>query len=323
MNHTEKYSFPSEEEAKVFGPKVLARAAQMVAQGRRLSLKSDATFKIFLSDNTKESRACLRMFLSAAIGRKVRRARVTNPDLLPDIVGKKKPRLDVNCELDGGQLADIELQLTKAGDDQKLRAMFYGSKLFTSKLKEGELYKNAPCTYQIFLTDFDPFGDGRFYHRAMMRTDDGTPFSDRFQIIFLNLKVPGRVRKGLKNAANWCRFISGSDRDEVISALDMDSGWKEEMDMATRAYGKITDEERAWAYHLSMDRAEIDYKNEMMLARQAGEKRGIRKGKKEGITLGEKKARKETAKRMIALGKYSMEEIAEISGLTLEEMRKL
>ena len=319
MEHAEKQAFPSEEEARILGRKVIMRAAQMVAQGRRISLKNDTTFKIFLSDNTKESRACLRMFLSAVIGRKVRRARVTNPDLLPDIVGKKKPRLDVNCELDGGQLADIELQLTSAKDNQRLRAMFYGSKLFTSKLKEGELYKNVPTVYQIFLTDFDPFGDGRFYHRAMMRTDDGKLFSDRFQIIFLNLKVPGRIRKGLKKAANWCKFISGSDRDDVISALGMDSGWKEEMDMATRAYGKITDEERAWAYHLSMDRAVADYRNEIMLAKQEGEKRGIRKGKKEGVELG----KKETTRRMIASGKLTMEEIAEISGLTVEELQKL
>ena len=49
--------------------------------------------------------------VSAAIGREVRRVKVRNPDLLPDVVGKKQPRLDINCEFDGGRRADIELRL--------------------------------------------------------------------------------------------------------------------------------------------------------------------------------------------------------------------
>ena len=91
----------------------------------------------------------------------------------------------MNCEFNDGQKADIELQLTKADDDQKLRALFYACKLYAGSLKSGKKYRTAPSVYQIFLIDFDLFGEdakpgGRqFYHRAMMRLDDGSVFADR------------------------------------------------------------------------------------------------------------------------------------------------
>ncbi len=338
MKKNIKQPFPSEGEERLFGRDVLALAARMVAQGRRLSLKNDVAFKLFLASDTKESRACLRHFLSAVIGRTVRRARVKNPDLLPDIVGKKKPRLDINCEFDDGQRADIELQLTKADDDQKLRALYYGSKLFSGTLNEGEFYEAVPAVYQIFLIDFDLFDDGAFFHRAMMRLDDGKLFSDRLQLRFFSLKVPDDVDNSLKDAANWCKFIAGSTDDDVLSELGSNPGWKEELSMAMRAYNKVSAEERAWAYHLSMDRAEVDYRNELKLGMQKARKKGLAEGRAEGLAEGRAKGKAEGLSEGIAIGErekalsaarnmlarnYPVTDIAEITGLLPEEVESL
>ena len=204
-----------------YSKEILGLAALMVAQKKLIPLKDDVSFKMFLSSPTAESNACLRSMLSAMTGREVTRARVTNSEIVPEFVKGKRPRMDVNCTFNDGQKADIELQLTTAGDNQKLRALYYASKLYAGSLREGMLYKNAPNVYQIFLTDFDPFDDGEedkkkkdktggFYHRAIMRLDDGSVFADRLQILFFNLNVPDSVDEGLKKAANWCKFISGS-----------------------------------------------------------------------------------------------------------------
>ena len=48
-------------------------------------------------------------------------------------------------------------------------------------------------------------------------------------------------------------------------------------------------------------------------------KEGIKEGMKEGI----KEGMKETALRMLTAGKYALEEVANISGLTLEEVNQL
>ncbi|MBP5156274.1 MAG: PD-(D/E)XK nuclease family transposase [Treponema sp.] len=87
----------------------------------------------------------------------------------------------------------------KADDDQKLRAVFYACKLCAGSLRRGMAYRTVPSVYQIFLIDFDLFkeegtpGGRKFFHRAMMRLDDGTALTDRLQILFFDLKVPGEI----------------------------------------------------------------------------------------------------------------------------------
>jgi predicted transposase/invertase (TIGR01784 family) len=287
-------------------------AARMAARRMPLPLKDDATFKMFLSGPSPESNACLRSILSAMTGRKVTTARVKNSELVPETPKGKMSRLDVNCEFNDGQKADIELQLTKADDDQKLRALFYACKLYAGSLKKGKLYKTAPSVYQIFLIDFDLFGEDeepggrKFYHRAMMRLDDGSVFADRLQILFFDLEVPGEVQKGLKNAANWCKFIDGCTDPGVLEKLGKDEGWKEEYKMALKAYMRIAAEERAWAYHLSTDRAEADYRNGLILAEEKGER----------------KRALSSARNMLADG-LPTEKISRYTGLPLEDVEGL
>ena len=299
-----------------FSRELLARAAEMVARGELIPLKNDAAFKMFLSGPTPESNACLRSMLSALTGRVVTSAKVTNAELLPEYATGKKPRLDVNCEFDDGQKADIELQLRKEDDDQKLRALFYACKLYAGSLKHGEQYKKAPSVYQIFLIDFDLFEEdnkptGRqFYHRAMMRLDDKTVFSDRLQIRFFSLKVPDRVDKSLQKAANWCSFIAGNSKPEVLERLGKDSGWKEDFKMALNTAIRLSAEERAWAYHLSMDRAEADYRN------------GIKYARLDALEEGRKNALFETARNMLADGLLP-EKIAQYTGLSLTDVEQL
>ena len=140
--------------------------------------------------------------------------------------------------------------------------------------------------------------------------DDGSVFADRLQILFFDLKVPGEVNKDLKNAANWCKFIDGCTDPEVLDKLGKDASWKEEYKVALKAYMKIAAEERAWAYHLSTDRAEADYRNGLILAEEKGEKKG------------RKETRLETARNMLADG-LSHEKIALYTNLPLEEVEKL
>ena len=81
--------------------------------------------------------------------------------------------------------------------------------------------------------------------------------------------------------------------------------------VALKAYMKIAAEERAWAYHLSTDRAEADYRNGLILAEEKGEKNG------------EKKRALSDARNMLAMGLGTPAQIAQVTGLPLEEVEKL
>ena len=66
----------------------------------------------------------------------------------------------------------------------------------------------------------------------------------------------------------WCKFISDGVGSEELARFAEHNGMTQELKMAEQAYNeiKVTEEERAWAYHLSMDRAEVDYRNEILLS---------------------------------------------------------
>ena len=132
------------------------------------------------------------------------------------------------------------------------------------------------------------------------RLDDGSVFADRLQILFFNLNVPDGVDEGLKKAANWCKFISGSTDPKVLEALGSDEGWKEEFRMAMDAYMKVSAEEKAWAYHLSTDRAEADYWNGLRQSREQGREDGLKRGREDGLKEGISKGIVTSLKNLIA-----------------------
>jgi hypothetical protein len=59
------------------------------------------------------------------------------------------------------------------------------------------------------------------------------------------------VDEGLKKAANWCKFISGSTDPKVLEALGSDEGWKEEFRMAMDALGIQGSDRDSYATMLS------------------------------------------------------------------------
>ena len=73
--------------------------------------------------------------------------------------------------------------------------------------------------------------------------------------------------------------------------------------MALSTAIRLSAEERAWAYHLSMDRAETDYRNGIKYARLEG--------------------RKDAARQIVASGKLTPEGVAAILGLSPEEVDQL
>ena len=81
--------------------------------------------------------------------------------------------------------------------------------------------------------------------------------------------------------------------------------------MALNTAIRLSAEERAWAYHLSMDRAEADYRN------------GIKYARLDGREEGRKEGRKDAARRIVASGKLTPEEVAAILGLSPEEIDQL
>ena len=132
---------------------IKALSRQAVAEGRLLDLKNDVVFKSFFSKNTPEGIYCRTKMLGAVIGQKVKSATVLNPEILPDFMHGKFPRLDIHCVLEDGSEVDVEMQGTKQHDNQIKRSIYYSAVLAKNAVKAGALYAQMPKVYQIMVMD--------------------------------------------------------------------------------------------------------------------------------------------------------------------------
>ena len=87
---------------------------------------------------------------------------------------------------------------------------------------------------------------------------------------------------------------------------------------ALKTYMRIAAEERAWAWHLSMDRAETDYRNGIILAKQVAREEGLKEGREEGL----KDGRVTMCAELIQSGLLSVKDAAMKLGMPEEELKK-
>lgn len=61
----------------------------------------------------------------------------------------------------------------------------------------------------------------------------------------------------------------------------------------------------------------------IQIGRQEGLQEGLQEGRQEGLQEGKRETMLVTARKMLDLGKYALDEIAQIAGLPLDEVKKL
>ena len=201
-------------------------------------------------------------------------------------------RLDVLATGSTGRRINVEIQRSDKGAGRK-RARYNSSMMDANLLKKGEKFDTLPETYVVFITEHDVIGKGKpLYHIGRYILDTGESFDDGSHILYVN----------------------GAYRDETpIGRLMHDFSCADPEHM----YYDIL-AERVRFFKESKEGVSIMCKV-MEDMRNESWREGIKEGKKEGLKEGMKAA----ASRMLEAGKYALEEIAEISGLPLEDVKKL
>ena len=156
-------------------------------------------------------------------------------------------------------------------------------------LQKGEKFDELPETYVVFTTEHDVIGDGQpLYKIERYISGSNKKFEDGSHILYVN----------------------GAYRDETpIGKLMHDFSCTAPADMY---YGELAARVRFFKESKEgisiMCKVMEDMRNESL-------KEGMERGVKEGM--------KKAALRMLQAGKYALEEVAEISGLSLEDVKKL
>ena len=197
-------------------------------------------------------------------------------------------RLDVLATDSDGRKFNVEIQRADRGAGRK-RARYNSSMMDANLLEKGTDFDDLPETYVIFITENDVIGDGEaLYQVERCILKSGKSFGDGSHILYVN----------------------GAYRDETpIGRLMHDFACT---DPGKMYYEALAD--RVRFFKESKEGVAVMCKA-MEDMREEPQKAGMEKGQEKGMI--------DTARRMLQLGKYAVEEIASISGLPLEEVLKL
>lgn len=227
----------------------------------------------------------------------------------------KSVRLDVYVKGGGDRVYDVEMQ---AADTKELpkRSRYYQGMLDLQMIDKGQRYRDLNPCYVIFICSFDAFGAGRHVYtfRNICVEDKSLVLDDQTTKIFLN--AAGKTDDASGELKAFLDYVAGKkSEDPFVTELDK---------AVQKAKGN-----REWRreYMMLWMRDQENMERGIEKGIEKGIKKGIKKGKRAGLRAGReaglKEGMKEAALRMLSAGRYALEEIADISGLSLEEVKKL
>ena len=201
-------------------------------------------------------------------------------------------RLDVLATDSTGRKINVEIQRSDKGAGRK-RARYNSSMMDANLLRKGEKFDELPETYVVFITEHDVIGKGRpLYHIGRYIFDTNESFDDGSHILYVNGEYRDETPIGKLMHDFSCTVPDDMYYDELAERV---------------RFFKESEEGIA-----IMCKVMEDMRNESL---QEGIEQGMKQGVKEGM--------KRAALRMLQAGKYALEEVAEISGLSLEDVKKL
>lgn len=200
-------------------------------------------------------------------------------------------RLDVVARDGENRVINVEIQRQDRGVGRK-RARYNSSMMDANLLKKGEDFDQLPEVYVVFITEHDVFGKGRPLYRIDRYFDTSECFDDGSHILYVNGAYRGETPLG-----KLMHDFSCTDPSDMYYDV-----------LAERV--RFFKESREGA--IIMCKMMEDMRNESL---REGLERGMQQDMQQGMNA--------AALRMLGVRKYTLEEVAEISGLSLDAVKKL
>ena len=278
-----------------------------------LDPKMDFVFKnIFGSEKHPN---ILISFLNATLKPKdlITAVEIKNTDLNKGYIEDKFSRLDVKATTSNNEIINIEIQLKNEYNMIK-RSLFYWSKLYSEQLNEGEDYSVLKRTICINILNFKYLKTRKFHSGYRLKEIySNEELTDVAEIHFIEIPKleEGTDEKDMLVA--WIEFLKNPESEKVRSLEMSIDEIREAKDELIRMSNDDTQRE-LYEMRAKTLKDKISALNE-------AERKGIKKGRQEGIKEGEKSKAIEIAKSLINIG-LDKETISKSTGLTLSEIEK-
>ncbi len=242
----------------------------------------------------------------------------------------KQNQVDIKVKDADGQIIIIEVQYSRE-QDYLHRILFETSKCIAEHLEEGAAYEDVAKVISVSILYFDFCqGDDYIYHgktqflglhnqsqlelnTAQQRLFDHEKIADIFpEHYIINIKNFNDVASDTLD--EWIYFLKNEEIKEDFKAKGLVEA-KEKLDVLKL---NPTDKIDYDIYQKDLHRQASLYKSSYVLGQKEGIEQGIEKGIEQGIEQGKIDAAKLGKKKA-----YPVEMIAEMTGLTVDEINKL
>jgi predicted transposase/invertase (TIGR01784 family) len=280
---------------------------------RYLNPKNDLAFKTVFGGHKTLCISLLNALLRLEGDRKIRQIEYLDNEMLPRIDGGRNSIVDVRCTDQPGRQFIVEMQMYWTTGFEK-RVLFNASKAYIAQLDEREDFKRLQPVYVLSFVneiyDRTPETGGEYYHRyALMH--EGHPGSriEGIELIFVELpKFKPQRRAEKKFEQLWLLLLTAINEKTQEPPKEL---------LATKETKKALDYLERAAFTSGQLRAYDGYWDAIRLERSHSV--GMFD---EGLAKGKAEANLANARKMKAKG-FSPEDIAEITGISPEQLRRL
>lgn len=285
-------------------------------------------FKAFFSKTGSEK--YLKHFLSAILGKETKIKKVIHDSHLEQLARESKYGiLDLDVELESGEIINIEMQLKNYNNIEE-RTTFYASKKVTEQLGPHEKYENLKKVIVIAILDYDliPLPE---YVTQTIRVDNKHRQYELNNIVtyyYIELKKFREQNPDMTKPINqWLAFID-MERSDLLEMA------KKNSKIIKEAYGEyevLTGDDEVKRISEIRLMSKLEEQAALSSARKRGTEEGLKQGKKEGLEQGKKEGleqgKKEgMKKKQIEIAKklldqqMSIEQILAITDLSKQEI---
>ena len=310
--------------------------------GAMLDPKHDPIFKSLFTQNTEDSQKALTAFLSVILSQQIINVTLGQNELPIESEKDKQSIFDLSCyTADSEKVMNVEMQGLNIYNSFDKRSEYHVAHLLNHYVTKGLDWDKVPSAIMISVLNFVyDSNDESGLLKYSMRKEDGTTLeSSRLMIVYLELpkydKVIDEPIEKLTAVEKWAKFFLYANckekADYVRKLVDSEEG----IMYAMKALDSISQSDEEWRRerdYIDAVNTEISIRNtairegvkqgiEQGIAQ--GFQQGIQQGLQQGIQQGARENAIESAKNFLKMKIGSYEQIAQGTGLTLEEVMKL
>lgn len=287
----------------------------------KMQLTVDYAFKRVFGKNGNES--ILKDLLESILNIEIKSITIQNPEIPKNMKDGKIGILDVRAELNGDEITEVEMQVQDQHNIDK-RSPTYLTKIYSDQLKEGEQYIEVKKVVVINILNFDYYKRNSYHSVARMmfeeskeneKVDLGYIVEDKYatkdlEMHFIELQKFRKKDPDMSNKLEQWLCLICNEEDKIKMAESKN----EEIEKAKKELEKLAmnpEDRELYELRLKAIRDEMNIRYS-----------GYIDGMTEGEAKGKAEEKTEIAKKLLRK-KMSIQDIVEVTGLSIEEIEKL